>query len=243
MTDRAADTLRFHALLDRLESRLGGTRRLADCHGGMNWPRRGVYFFFEAGEARSGSGAGRVVRIGTHGLKASSKSTLWGRLSQHRGAARSGGGNHRGSIFRLLLGVALARRDGVAPPESWGVAGDPGAAARRLGVERADVKRSEADLEARVSRYVGAMPFLWLDVGDEPGPSSERGFVERHAIALLSGWREEPLDPPSPTWLGHFSDRERVRRSGLWNNNHVDEVHDPSFLAVMERRIDRAGTP
>ena len=80
----------------------------------MSWPRRGVYFFFENGEPRSGTGAGpRVVRVGAHGLKNGARSTLWGRLSQHRGSSRSGLGNHRGSIFRLLVGVALANRNNI----------------------------------------------------------------------------------------------------------------------------------
>ena len=93
----------------------------------------------------------RVVRVGTHALKAGSKSTLWGRLSQHRGTARAGGGNHRGSIFRLLVGIALARRSGIPLPPSWGLGGDPGTAARWLGMERAEVRRSEAELEASVN--------------------------------------------------------------------------------------------
>ena len=114
MADRLADTRRFYDLLDRLEARIGGRRMLADCNGGMNWPNRGIYFFCEAGEARSSSGAGlRVVRVGTHGLKAGSRSTLWARLSQHRGTARASGGNHRGSIFRLLIGIALAQQQGI----------------------------------------------------------------------------------------------------------------------------------
>ena len=175
----------------------------------------------------------RVVRVGTHGLKTPSHSTLWGRLSQHRGTSR-GSGNHRGSIFRLLLGIALVRREDIGLPPSWGVGGDPGVAARRLGLGRADVKSAEADLEARVSRYLGDMPFLWLGVGDEPGPASQRGLIERNAIALLSSYREPSPDPPSVDWLGRFSDRERVRRSGLWNNNHVDEDYDPSFLDILE---------
>ena len=83
MADRLADTRRFYDLLNRLEGRIGGRRMLADCNGRMNWPNRGIYFFCEAGEARSRSGAGlRVVRVGTHGLKAGSRSTLWARLSQ-----------------------------------------------------------------------------------------------------------------------------------------------------------------
>ena len=244
MVDRLSDTLRFYELMDRLEGRVGGTRLLAECTGGMGWPRRGLYFFFEPGETRSRSGAGlRVVRVGTHALRAGSKSTLWGRLSQHRGTARGGGGNHRGSIFRLLVGIALARRAGISLPPSWGLGGDPGTAARRFGVERAEVTRSEADLEASVTRYIGAMPFLFLGVEDEPGPASERGLIERNAIALLSAYREAPPDPASTGWLGRSSDRERVRLSGLWNNNHVDEAYDPSFLDLMEMRIDQATSP
>ena len=191
--------------MDRLERRVGGTRLLAECTGHMGWPRRGLYFFFEPGEMRSRSGASlRVVRVGTHALKAGSKSTLRGRLSQHRGTARGGGGNHRGSIFRLLVGIALARRAGMSLPPSWGLGGDPGFAAKRLSVERAEVTRSEAELEASVSRYIGAMPFLFLGVEDESGPASERGFIERNAIALLSAYREASRDPPSTGWLGPF---------------------------------------
>jgi len=241
MADRLADTRRFYELLARLEHRVGGTRRLAECNGRMDWPQRGLYFFCEAGEERSGSGEGlRVVRIGTHGLKAGSRSTLWGRLSQHRGTSR-GTGNHRGSIFRLLVGIALARQSGTDPPPSWGVGADAGAAARRFGVDRARVKSAEADLEIQVSRYIGDMPFLWLDVGDEPGPASQRGLIERNTIALLSGHTERAPDPPTTGWLGYCSDRERVRRSGLWNNNHVDEDYDSSFLDVFARRIDGTG--
>ena len=106
-------------------------------------------------------------------------------------------------------------------------------------MERVEVRRSEAELEASVSRYIGAMPFLFLGVRDEPGPASERGFIERNAIALLSAYREASTDPASTGWLGRSSDRERVRLSGLWNNNHVDEAYDPSFLGLMEMRIDQ----
>lgn len=242
MADRLADTRRFYEILARLEDRVGGTRRLAECTGRMDWPQRGLYFFYEPDEERSSSGEGlRVVRIGTHGLKSGSRSTLWGRLSQHRGTSR-GTGNHRGSIFRLLVGIALARQSGIDPPPSWGVGAEPGAAARRLGVDRARVKSAEADLEIQVSRYIGDMPFLWLDVGDEPGPASQRGLIERNAIALLSGYGERAPDPPSSDWLGRFSDRERVRCSGLWNNNHVDEDYDSSFLNVLAKRIGAAGS-
>ena len=79
------------------------------------------------------------------------------------------------------------------------------------------------------------MPFLWLEIDDEPGPDSLRGYIERNAIALLSNYGKEPLDPPSGEWLGRLCDRERVRNSGLWNQNHVEERYDPAFLDTLER--------
>ena len=69
MANRLADTRRFYELLGRLQNRVGGPRRLVDCTGRMDWPRRGLYFFCEAGEERSGSGVGlRVVRIEPYAL-------------------------------------------------------------------------------------------------------------------------------------------------------------------------------
>ena len=222
----------FYLLLGRLESASGGARLLGDCTGRQDWPRRGIYFFMEPGEERTDTGSGpRIVRVGTHALKAGSSTSLWTRLAQHRGQARSGGGNHRGSIFRLIVGTALIARDGIACA-SWDDRRPSAPAAVRAG-ERA--------LEQEVSRTIGAMPFLWLAVDDDPGPDSARGFIERGAIALLSNYGREPIDPPSPAWLGHHCSRERVRASGLWNNNHVDEQYDPAFLTRMEQLISESG--
>jgi hypothetical protein len=169
---------RFYDLLDALDQALGGALVISACNGRMAWPRRGVYFFREPGEFRSDTGGGpRVIRVGTHALNAGSGTKLWGRLSQHRGQARSSGGNHRGSIFRLLVGAALIERDGGAFP-NWG---QRGSAPR-------DIRNPEQPLERAVSAVIGAMPFLWLDIGDEPGPESMRGYTERNSIALLSNF-------------------------------------------------------
>ena len=136
------------------------------------------------------------------------------------------------------MGIALAKRSNIPLPESWGVAGSAGEAARRLNAERATVNGAEACIESRVSEYIGRMPFLWLEVNDPPGSGSNRGLIERNAIALLSGYSRRFADGPSSEWLGHYSDRERVRLSGLWNNDHVHEDYDPSFLDEMESRIE-----
>jgi hypothetical protein len=212
-----------------LEDEIGGARRLADCSGRMPWPARGVYFFREEGEVRSDSGSGpRIVRVGTHALKDASGTKLWTRLSQHRGRS-SGSGDHRGSIFRLIVGAALIRRDKLSFP-TWG----QGSSATT------EVRGGEIALERKVSEVIGKMSFLWLPIGDEPGPNSQRGYIERNFIALLSNYGKDPLDPPSENWLGHYSDRERVRESGLWNQNHVDEAYDSRLLEALDHLVSAA---
>jgi len=79
------------------------------------------------------------------------------------------------------------------------------------------------------------MQLLWLETPDVSGSERLRGVIERNAIGLLSNYAGEPLDAASPNWLGHFSLRIKVRRSGLWNQNHVDESYDRGFLNEFER--------
>ncbi|PTM39800.1 hypothetical protein [Bosea sp. 124] len=236
---RSEDLARLYSLLGRLES-AGGKRTLESLGTTRDWPRRGVYFFFEAGEERSESGTGpRLVRVGTHALGAGARSTLRQRLRQHGGGS-AGGGNHRGSIFRLLVGEALLTRGACPSCLSWGVKGDFGKDAASVNASRTELSASEAPVEFAVSAYLRAMPFLWLSIDDEPGPGSLRGVIERNSIALLSNFDRPPLDPPSDIWLGRLSSRKKVHQSGLWNQNHVGEDYDPAFLDVLDDVISRA---
>lgn len=226
--------VRLYEIIEGLQRNLG-TRCLRDCHGRMPWPSRGIYFFFEAGEVRSDSGSGqRIVRVGTHALTTKSRTSLWARLSQHRGVVKSGAGNHRGSIFRLLVGEALLRRDGKQL-ETWGRCDSAGALTATLNLVPGSVREKEHAAELAVSSIIGAMPFVWVRVDDLPSAASLRGVIERNAIALLSNLGKEPIDSASPSWLGLHSSRERVRRSGLWNNNHVEAVYEPAFLDVLAK--------
>ena len=74
---RASDLGRLYDLLDRLEAKVGGKRRLADCTGSMDWPERGVYFFFANEETRDATDQLRVTRVGTHAVSAGSGTSLW----------------------------------------------------------------------------------------------------------------------------------------------------------------------
>jgi hypothetical protein len=224
----------FYELLDHLKDRVGGFRYLRDSTAESGWPRQGVYFFFEDGERREDAGALRVVRVGTHGLRRGAKAALWDRLLQHRGikrGAHAGGGNHRGSMFRLHVGVALLAR-GDYPEEirkSWGI----GSTADRATRDR------ELPLEMDVSRHIGNMPFLWVDVPGDPAPSNDRALIEAGAISLLSNAARPAIDPPSSSWLGLHAPRPSIRQAGLWNVNHVDGAWSDSFLTLLEASIGR----
>jgi hypothetical protein len=230
----SADIGRLYELLGILAAQPGQGRALSEYTGRSPWPKRGVYFFREPGEHRSAlPSMPRIVRVGTHAVSAGSKSSLWGRLRAHRGS-QEGGGNHRGSIFRLHVGAALLERDREVIGElpTWA----EGSSAPKV------IRASEATHERRVSEYIGTMSVLWVDVPDEPGPESRRAYIERNAIALLSNGLE-PLDPPSDGWLGLCSPRAAIRRSGLWNLNHVDERYDSAFLDALAEFVPRVGGP
>ena len=224
---RARQVDDFYALLEQLAEKIGGARLLAQCNGNrrMNWPECGVYFFMEYGETRHASEQLRVVRVGTHRLTRKSKTALWTRLSNHRGNKRSGGGYHRSSILRKLVGSGLIQRHGLDYP-TWG---------KGIFVSSSTL-RNESPLEQQVSAYIGnKMPFLWLAVAD----AKQRKYIEQNCIALLSNFHHQdaPIDPPSAGWLGTDCGREKVRKSGLWNQLHVQENYDPKVLGKIEKLL------
>lgn len=138
-----------------------------------------------------------------------------------------GGGNHRGSIFRLHVGAALINRGEVAglPLEAW-LAPDP----------MPDHSEAELMVECAVSEYIGRMPMLWVDVPAREDRTSDRGFIEANSIALLSA-ATGGLDAASPRWLGGYAANPAVRSSGLWNVRHVADDYAPTALHVLEQYV------
>lgn len=218
---------RFNELVRQLAMLPGQGAQLANISAAHRLPKQGVYFFFENGEDTDSSGGQpRVVRVGTHAVSKGSRSTLSQRLRAHRGT-RVGGGNHRGSIFRLHVGHALLARVQLILP-TWG----RGSTAPR------DIRDVEREHEERVSKVIGAMPVLWVEVADVAGPTSERAVIERGAIATLSN-SLSPFRQPSESWLGNNSPREEIRRSGLWNLNYTREASSADFLGKLEAAVER----
>lgn len=224
----------LYEVIGELRAELAGGRQLSSATSRSGWPEYGVYLFFEPGEFREDGTTPRVTRVGTHALTATSRTTLWRRLRQHRGSvggSNPGGGNHRASVFRLHVGTALiATGDWPEAARTWG---------RRSGASTAARVR-EQELEREVSRAIGAMQVLWVEVPDR----HDRGAIERGLIALLSNAGREPVDPASDGWLGRHASRPAIRRSGLWNVNHVEEPLSEHGLrvfaeVVLDRRRDR----
>jgi len=194
------------------------------------WRTKGVYFFFEPGEKRAAPDAQRIVRIGSHrGETSSIESRIVGEHSVDWGR----------SVFRRHVGAALIRKGEFdsaidsAEREPWA----------RLWFSRVDRGPVHTDpknlhptlhpLHAIVTRTIGSMTLLWVEIPDR----NERLELESQCIKLLSNYlrQEAPIDPPSDTWLGRHALREEVRRSGLWNQQHVKGGHIPGFLGRFEK--------
>ena len=142
-------------------------RRLAKCHGSMDWPKRGVYFFMRGRRGTLRFRLRLAHRARRHARAESSiaHARLWKRLSQHKGQAKSGGGNHRGSIFRLLVGstlrelrgICLAPRGASATPQSR------------------EVRLAEEAPGTRSQPIIGAMPSCGSPSMMTPDRNSLRG--------------------------------------------------------------------
>ncbi len=89
---------RFFRIMNQLWAAQSGGRRIAETTGRQIWPARGLYFILEPNRGNSRGRMSRIVRVGTHAVSQGSKTTLWNRLSTHRGT-EMGGGSHRSSIF------------------------------------------------------------------------------------------------------------------------------------------------
>jgi len=194
-------------------------------------PASGVYLFFDERERRLRDIEQlRIVRIGTHGVASGSKASLRNRIRTHFGTT-SGEGNHRSSIFRLHAGRSLINAKQVSPVESWGAsAGDKSALL------------AERELEQAVSKYLAELYVLLIAVPGESDKNNDRAYLEQNLIALVSN-ACKPLDPPSCEWLGLNSAKLEIRKSGLWNVNHVEQRFDPAYLNVLEYYVSlTAGT-
>jgi hypothetical protein len=184
-----------------------GLFTLKDAHGRQPWPKQGVYFFFDTSEPiPSPDLPGRIVRIGSHGVAQNTNSTLWMRLKQHQGSQTSGGGNHRGSIFRQYVGIALK-----GEPSRW----------RDAKAKYAEVSQDEHAHECLVSDYIRQLPFTVIGIPGHPGKNSQRAIFEGECISYISWAAQNGLIKMRQKWLGLQAEKEEIKKSGLWNVRDV----------------------
>ena len=182
---------------------------LKDCNGQEGWPQ-GVYFFFENGEDHPDNrGQMRVVRVGTHGTKPNSPSTLWWRLTQHKNDVGR-------SVFRDHLSEALSNRSrckiGEFKPHNH---------------------------QKCVSQYIGQMPFLWVKVEGEDGHKFRDRIERNSIALLSFWRKDSIGTPSKNwlgRWRNHKM--KKVERSGLWNVNFVTKDYEASFLEDLKRFVD-----
>ena len=186
-----------------------------------------MYFFTEEKEYRKTNPfEKRIVRVGTHAVSRGSKSTLWNRLRTHRGGIDMSG-NHRGSIFRLHIGNSIINKENLSFP-TWGIGQ----------TATIEVKANEKILEQKVSEVIGNMKILWISVNDTPGKESDRSYIEKNTIGLLSTVRRK-IDTASKNWLGNYNPNFYLRESSLWNVDYVENDYDPRFLEIFDIYVTR----
>lgn len=221
------DVETVYKCIENLAEKTGGIRVLNKCNGRMYWPQRGVYFFVDFQEQSVvSSGFPRIVRIGTHAVSKGSKTTLWHRLKTHKGTEK-GEGNHRGSIFRLHVGNAIINREGLSC-DTWGI----GQNANK------EIREKEKYIEQLVSDYIGHLGVIVLDVDDMPSAISDRAYIEKNAIALLSSINSS-FNFSTLNWLGNWSPRHEIKSSCLWNINYINSNYDLDFLQIFEQYIGK----
>jgi hypothetical protein len=182
----------------------------------------GLYFFHERGEVSRHAPNGRIVRVGNHPR---SQGSLKRRLRMHYS------GSKNGSVFRKFLGGAILRR---IDPNHPCLQPEPG----QGHWEKQNLHACEVckPIESEVSRLLkSSFWFRCIEIEKQ----DIRNTLEKKLIATVSLC---PVCKPSEGWLGKFAYSDNVRKSGLWNSEHVFDQQgtiDDSELKRLEEIVER----
>jgi len=193
-------------------------------------PRNGLYFFYEDGEICAHTGKPRIIRVGNHPR---SQNRLITRLREHYGQMDYPE-KKNGSILRRLLGGAILRR---RDPNHPCLLPSPGEGHwEKQGGKTCELCRP---LENEVTELLKtSFRFRCIEII----PMYQRNEMERKLIATLARCHE---CSPSENWLGRWAYNEKVRRSGMWNSEYVDDEYEMTItdLEEMERNVKKLRTP
>jgi hypothetical protein len=156
-------------------------------------PTNGIYFFYEDGEfcTHVNERQKRIVRVGTHRVDENFRNRI---NSHYRG-------NKNSSVFRKHLGGALIRRKDPKDKrlKQW------------LEQDAPTFQEMETEVTTELKEHFSfrCIPVEYKD---------KRLRLEEELIATMANCDN---CKPSENWLGNFAADELVRKSGLWNHQHV----------------------
>jgi len=165
-------------------------------------PENGIYILFEQGEFAHSTN--RIVRIGTH----TGNNQLRSRLFQHFLNE-----NKDRSIFRKNIGRALLNKDKNPFLAQWEIDLTT-KNAKELHSNSVDfIKQKE--IEKRVTKYIQTnFSFVVFQVDNK----DKRLEIESKIISTVSLCDE---CKSFENWLGNFSPKEKIKKSGLWLVNKL----------------------
>lgn len=179
-------------------------------------PDDGIYFFYEKGEFWGhGSYKPRIVRIGS-----CKNGNFQSRISEHylfdqrkmTFSSNQAAPKER-SIFRKNIGRALLNKDKSNYLKIWELDFTNKDIRSRCGYLRnIDFERK---LEQQITKIIrDAFTFRFVPIKNEMGSKG----LESKLIGTVAHCE---LCKPSKKWLGQFSPKEEIRKSGLWLVQHL----------------------
>lgn len=165
-------------------------------------PGNGIYVLFEKGEKAHGKN--RIVRIGTH----TGNNQLYSRLLQHFLNE-----NKDRSIFRKNIGRALLNKENDPFLEKWELDLTT-KKSKEENFGKIDFEKQK-QIEKKVTDYI-KNNFSFVVFQNDDG--KKRLEMESKIISTVSSCEE---CKPSKDWLGNFSPKEKIRKSGLWLVNEL----------------------
>jgi hypothetical protein len=165
-------------------------------------PDNGIYIVFEEGEnAHSGN---RITRVGSH----TGQGNLKNRLSEHYE-------NEGRSIFRKKIGTAIMKKSIMEGNTFW-TNTDIYDWNEHKYFERKKIFKNKGrekqwiSIQQKVTEYIRKnITFVCFKVDD----GDKRKYFEEKIISTISNCEE---CKQSKEWLGNYSDKPKVIKSGLW---------------------------
>ncbi|MCM8829920.1 MAG: hypothetical protein NC824_02860 [Candidatus Omnitrophica bacterium] len=182
-------------------------------------PENGIYFFYENSEILGPNGDRlRIVRIGTH-----KQGNFRSRIKEHYLLDESKMDFNKDvpkpsdrSIFRKNIGRALLNRDEDDYLQVWEIDFTERKNREFLAHTRDIDKEKRIELEiTRILREHFSFRFVIVDTQEERMGSKG---LESSLIGTVANCE---LFKPSDNWLGKYSPKGQIRKSGLWLVQHL----------------------